>query len=81
MGRKATVLDFTEDERSELEALVRSRTAQTQVSTRARILLLKSEGKRIEEIADKVGLIRKSVMLCLRKYKEGGIENAYAAET
>lgn len=76
MGRKATILDFTEDERSELEALVRSRTAQTQVSTRARILLLKSEGKRIEEIADKVGLNRKSVMLCLRKYEEGGIENA-----
>ena len=56
--------------------MVRSRTAQAQVSTRARILLLKADGKKIDEIADKVGLNRNSVLLCLKKYSEGGIENA-----
>ena len=30
----------------------------------------------MDEIADKVGLNRKSVMLCLSKYREGGVENA-----
>jgi transposase len=36
-------------------------------------------GKRassIDAIADKVGLNRCSVMLCLKKFKEGGVENA-----
>lgn len=30
----------------------------------------------MDDIADKVGMNRKSVMLCLPKFKEGGIENA-----
>ncbi len=76
MGRKVSVLTFNEEERKLLESLVRSRTAQAQVSTRARILLLKADGKKIDEIADKVGLNRNSVLLCLKKYSEGGIENA-----
>ena len=38
--------------------------------------MLKADGISIDEIADKVGMNRKSVMLCLKKYKEGGIENA-----
>ncbi len=76
MGRKVSMLTFNEEERKLLESLVRSRTAQAQVSTRARILLLKADGKKIDEIADKVGLNRNSVLLCLKKYSEGGIENA-----
>lgn len=76
MGRKVSVLTFNEEETKVLESLVRSRTAQAQVSTRARILLLKAGGKKIDEIADKVGLNRNSVILCLKKYNKGGIENA-----
>lgn len=76
MGRKVSVLTFNEEESKLLESFVRSRTAQAQVSTRARILLLKADGKKIDEIADKVGLNRNSVLLCLKKYSEGGIENA-----
>lgn len=49
---------------------------QAQIINRARIILLKSEGISIDEIADKVGINRKSVMLCLKKFKEGGVENA-----
>lgn len=54
----------------------RARTIQAQTVNRARIILLKADGMSIDEIADKVGMNRKSVMLCLKKYKEGGIENA-----
>ena len=44
MGRKVSVLTFNEEETKLLESLARSRTAQAQVSTRARILLLKADG-------------------------------------
>ncbi len=76
MGRKSTVINLTSDERKYLESQVKARTNQAQVVNRARILLLKADGHAVDDIADKVGLNRKSVLLCLSKYSEGGIENA-----
>ena len=76
MGRKASVINLTEDEREYLETQTRARTIQAQTVNRARILLLKADGRSINDIADKIGINRKSVMLCLKKYAEGGIENA-----
>ena len=73
MGRKATTITLTPEERSYLEF---SRTIQAQTVCRARILLLKADGEPIDVIADKVGINRCSVMLCLKKFKEGGVENA-----
>ncbi|WP_417332283.1 IS630 family transposase, partial [Gordonibacter urolithinfaciens] len=64
------------DEREYLELQTRARTIQAQTVTRARILLLRADAVSIDAIADKVGLNRCSVMLCLKKFKEGGIENA-----
>lgn len=65
MGRKSSVIKLSAKEREFLEAQTRARTIQAQTSARARILLLKAEGRPINEIADKVGMNRKSVMLCL----------------
>ena len=76
MGRKASTITLTPEERSYLELQTRSRTIQAQTVCRARILLLKADGEPIDVIADKVGLNRCSVMLCLKKFKEGGVENA-----
>ena len=76
MGRKASVINLTAEEREYLETQIRARTIQAQTVSRARILLLKADGCSIDDIADKVGINRKSVMLCLRKYAEGGVENA-----
>lgn len=76
MGRKATTITLTPEERSYLELQTRSRTIQAQTVCRARILLLKADGEPIDVIADKVGINRCSVMLCLKKFKEGGVENA-----
>ena len=76
MGKKANVLTLTPEERDYLETQTRSRTIQAQTVCRARILLLKAEGESIDSIADKVGINRCSVMLCLKKFKEGGVENA-----
>ena len=76
MGRKATTISLTAQDREYLEAQTRARTIQAQTVNRARILLLKADGTPIDDIADKVGINRKSVMLCINKYLEGGVENA-----
>ena len=76
MGRKTGTITLTEDQRSYLELQTRARTIQAQTVCRARILLLRADGVSIDSIADKVGINRCSVMLCLKKFKEGGVENA-----
>ena len=76
MGRKASNITLSSEERTYLEAQTRARTIQAQTVNRARILLLKADGTSIDDIADKVGMNRKSVMLCINKYNEGGVENA-----
>ena len=76
MGRKSSVINLTAEDRKYLEMQTRARTIQAQTVSRARILLLKADGCSIDDIVDKVGINRKSVMLCLNKYAEGGVENA-----
>lgn len=76
MGRKIDTITLSDSERSYLETQTRARTIQAQTVNRARILLLRESGVSIKEIADKVGVNRCSVMLCINKYKNGGIENA-----
>ena len=76
MGRNASSIELTTTDREYLELQTRARTIQAQTVNRARIILLRADGISIDEIADKVGMNRKSVMLCLNKFKNGGIENA-----
>jgi transposase len=73
---KTKKIELSDDDKEMLETIVRSRTSQAQLVQRARILLLKSEGVSLEAIADKVDLNISSVVLCLNKYKDGGVENA-----
>lgn len=73
---KSKPITLTSEEREYLKLQTRARTIQAQTVARARILLLKADSLSIDKIADKVGLNRKSVMLCLKKFKDGGIENA-----
>ena len=76
MGKRASSIELSKEEKEYLELKTRARTIQAQTVTRARILLLRADAVSIDAIADKVGLNRCSVMLCLKKFKEGGIENA-----
>lgn len=76
MGRKASTITLSSEDRTYLETQTKARTIQAQTVARARILLLKADGVSIDTIADKVDMNRKSVMLCINKYIEGGIENA-----
>ena len=73
---KAKPLILSAEDKSHLESIIKIRTLQAQTVTRARILLLKSNGESVDSIAEKVGLNRNSVLLCLKKYSQGGIENA-----
>jgi len=73
---KVQKIELTDKEREYFEALVRTRTTQAQAVQRAKIILLKAEGVSIDAIAVKLDINRKSVMLCLRKFEEGGSENA-----
>lgn len=73
---KALPLLLSDEERNQLETIMRTRTLQAQIVSRARILLLKAEGDSVDTIAEKVDLNRNSVLLCLKKYNAGGIENA-----
>ena len=76
MGKRASSIELSNEEREYLELQTRARTIQAQTVTRARILLLRADSVLIDTIADKVGLNRCSAMLCLKKFKKGGIENA-----
>ena len=76
MGKRASSIELSNEEREYLKLQTRARTIQAQTVARARILLLRADSVSIDAIADKVGLNRCSVMLCLKKFKEGGIENA-----
>jgi transposase len=76
MGKKASVITLSDEDRSYLETQTKARTIQAQTVMRARILLLKADGLSIDAIADKVDMNRKSIMLCINKYLEGGVENA-----
>lgn len=76
MGKRASSIELSNEEREYMERQTRARTIQAQTVTRARILLLRADSVSIDAIADKVGINRCSVMLCLKKFKEGGIENA-----
>ena len=76
MGRKSGNITLTSEERNYLETQTRARTIQAQTVCRARILLLRADGIAIDTIADKVGINRCSVMLCIKKFNAGGIQNA-----
>ena len=73
---KTQPLKLSDSDRAYLESVTRARTMQAQTVSRAKILLLKADGESVDAIADKLDLNRNSVLLCLPKHKESGVENA-----
>lgn len=76
MGRKSTIIDLSAEDREYLEAQTRTHTIQAQTVNRARILLLKADGCSINDIADKVGINRKS-MISVTLQKPGLMLNSH----
>lgn len=74
--RPAKQLDIPSEEITQLQSLVRTRTEQAQIVDRARMLIYKSQGESYSIIADRLGVNVNTVKLCVKKYQEGGLENA-----
>lgn len=76
MPKKATSIHLTETEINHLQSIVQKGTVEARVYRRAKILLLKSEGRSNEAIAEKLDITVPTVRLCLQKYFESGIQSA-----
>jgi len=72
MRAKRYVRAFTESEKTELEAGLRS--ADSFVLRRSQMLLFSSEGLSLDEIARKVGYDHESVRLVIKRFEEEGIK-------
>ena len=77
MGKRPSAIVLTDEETEYLEAQTRIRTLQAQIVTRARILLLRAQAVSIDVIADKVGLTRCSVMLCLKNLMKAALTTPF----
>lgn len=73
---RQTYLTLSDEDRKYLKTLTKTRTIQTQIVVRARILLYKAEGVSFDEIAKRLNVSKRTVRLCVAKYNDGGIEEA-----
>ncbi len=69
-------ITISDDERAYLKSLVKTRTIQSQIVDRARILLWKSEAKTDQSIADGLGVSVNTVRRCVERYLNSGIDLA-----
>lgn len=76
MGRKTTSLVLATGDYEYLKSLTKQRTIQAQVVIRAHILLDRSNGIYIRDIANIYDISTNTVRLCENKYKEGGTDRA-----
>jgi putative transposase len=61
MGRRASRIILSEQERRELECLLRTHSTSQQLAQRVRIILLAAEGLSVIETSDRLGIWRKTV--------------------
>ena len=76
MPRASTELMLKDGDKEYLQALIKQRTIQAQIVIRAHILLDKSNGIPIRDIARIYDLSTNTVRLCIDKYKSGGTDLA-----
>lgn len=69
-------INLTDDDKATLESILHQSTVEARTYIRAKILLLKSECRSNESIADKLDICVTAVRLCIDKYNTGGIEAA-----
>ena len=76
MAKKAKKLKLTKKEQRKLKELSQSGTLKARKLNRCRILLLKAEGKSLDEIADVLKMSRVTVHQICQRYKKEGLESA-----
>ena len=61
------LINLTDEDKAALEGILRQSTVEARVYIRAKILLLKAEGRSNESIADKLDICVTAVRLCIGK--------------
>ena len=74
MARPISVLQLTSEERSELGRRVRAPTTSRRDGLRARIVLLRGEGLKEKDVAEKLDTGVTTVSLWSRRFERGGLE-------
>lgn len=74
MGRPILQIRINDDERHELERRVRSGKTSQRDCLRARIILLRAEGKKQQAVADELGVSHVIVSKWTRRFMEQGLE-------
>jgi transposase len=69
--------DLTTDERTALEKLARSRTAETRLVERAQIILALADGERPSHIAQRLHSTRTTVYTWVKRFNAGGIDGLH----
>ena len=69
-------ITISDEECAYLKSLIKTRTIQSQIVDRARILLWKSEAKTDQSIADGLGVSVNTVRRCIDRYLSSGIDLA-----
>lgn len=72
----ASILDIEQKDYEYLQSLCRCRTIQAQIVDRAKILIYKAQGDTNAAIAERIDVNVNTVKLCIKKFKEGGIDSA-----
>lgn len=76
MPNRIKPICLTEEEKIELENILKQPTLEARMHYRSKILLLKNESKSNEFIADKLDVSVATVRLCIKKFKDGGVQEA-----
>lgn len=76
MPNLVKTINLTDGDKATLESILHQGTVEARTYIRAKILLLKSEGRSNESIADKLDICVTAVRLCIDKYNTGGIKAA-----
>lgn len=71
--RVAPRINLSEAQREELERQARSRTATVRLAARARMILMASEGKQDQQIAEELGIARQTVARWRSRFLDSGI--------
>ena len=74
MARPITVLKLTAGERRELQRRVSSSTSSKRDSLRAEIVLLRSEGVKVEEVAERLNVSLPCVSKWSRRFQHAGLD-------
>jgi len=75
--RKAKQIQLTEQQRTELNKLIKSGTAQARVLTRARIVLMASKGETNQHIARSLDTSERTVIRIRQRFIQEGMQALY----